>query len=680
MTNRIAYILFAFLSFLGKTLFAQEVKLIDNDSMLKYYLSNSDIGFDQNNDAIILYSGQIIDVSTGKLSDLKRDYLAERIEICYKINSLNTSDLGLFNIPNSSNININNFKLYVVNLENGGITKQEIKKKDLLKEKITDGLKIYKINISDLRKGTIVYYSYTVQFETSPMNFMGQGLAFKWLSKSNYPTIESRLELNLTKDYGIKIATKNIIFDTASSYSIFNILPQSMYIANYHPNANTKRSTTIYWKRSDLQPQIKEDYLVHPDLFDSSIKISIFDVRQFMFNQDKKWCEQTQNAYFPFLTPSFIDGYQLNDTLLTTLNKMVEKNIDSLERATAIYKFVRDSMKSNYNDPQYYLFSKTNYNGNIKAKQSYSLNNNKLLTVLLRKNGFKAFNVLLSSNEKITKEKFDAFQIDYLVTAVIIGPTTYFLDASIKHLPFGAIPTKCYNGFAWVVNYQGTAIDLHPSMINNKTIVSCTLTPKDSTEIFNLKIKQRFGNTSGSYFRTLLLEDSVGVKEAFEIYERKLFEDYMILKDYKIANKNNSDEPLQIDYEMEYNPEPVNGYLYINPFFSKFVQVNPFKNVARMYPIEFDSPINKQYLLKIQIPKEYTLDDNIENKTILFDNGTITYFQSSLFDIQSNTLSLSYNIKSKVDIISKNQYEELRSFYEKIIVEQNKKLALKRVQ
>jgi hypothetical protein len=665
-------VLFLLLLLMYMPAFCQEYSIIGNDSLLAYYLHQPQLSIDTDASVIVLYKSEMYDLSdVGRIDPSKYNY-AQGLEICFIVNKQEGKNMGDFTIPYSKFIKIKDLELIKVTLKDDKVVKEVIKRSDLLKETIVKGLKVYKINMNDMKVGTIVYLHYRFVASNSISNSLSNPDKYTWYPSGDFPIIDSRLEIKVSDQVNLKIDTSNIAFTRTTTEQYLNDVPNSYFI-----DSSARKSTRYIWRANNVNPIEDENFTEHSYYYWPKVNV-VFYRNDYTPVVEADWQTGQKHDIFLNLGTYKSDNYEMNDTLTPISLKEFSKPGDSLAIAKAIYSFVRDSIKKNYAPPLRYIFDYTDYNTLLENRKAYTLDNNKLLTYLLRKNGFAACNTLLSTNDLVTKEKLDLYKINYLLTAVSINGKFYLLDAGFKYLPFGTILPKCYNGFAWVITNEGVNINLDPATIEDKNIISCSLMPDKSTGNFDLQIDQRLGKYSGAIFRADMKRDSADVNDDIESSKRELLKDDLIFKDYKIINKDSIDEPLKITYTLEYSVEKAGDFFYINPYFSKIASKNPFQNVTRHYPIEYDIPPNKTYLLKIKLPDGYALEENIEDKQLSFQNELFIYNQYATYDNASKTISMNYSFIAKTNIVPTKDYSEFRNFYEQIITEQNKKIVLKK--
>src|SRR5690606_22504838 len=100
-------------------------------------------------------------------------------------------DVGTIFIPHQGGILLKNLRAQVYNLENGTIQVQSIEQNDLIKEKITDGMRVIKVYLPGVKKGSLIAYQY--EREAGNMSL----LQTTWEFQGDYPCLHSEFEANI---------------------------------------------------------------------------------------------------------------------------------------------------------------------------------------------------------------------------------------------------------------------------------------------------------------------------------------------------------------------------------------------------------------------------------------------------------------------------------------------------
>jgi hypothetical protein len=504
-----------------------------------------------------------------------------------------------------------------------------------------------------------------------------------WEFQNRYPTLNSEFELLIAPHSLYKITPKNIEFEPIHAENDLWKSESGVYNTVYKTKIGFEDKIYVkkIWHRSNILPSISESYVLNNSDHIQKLNFLLINGDRYLFNKakiiPKTWDSANSLFYYENLHFGKIPFSPITskDTLL---DRLTEKFPNKFDLANSIYKYFRDSIYNSgvENTLDGYMRSSKKVNRKRSKNPSYNL----FLVQILRHAGFKAFPIILSTtdNEKLSSEVFEPDKINYTVCLVVIKDRFYYLDASSEYLPFGVLKPECYNDFAWLINEKGLPISMNADSLLDKNTCMATLMPTDKKGIFNLKMNQRFGNVSGPILRSLWDKDSLEMKKSLDKGIQQLNYKIKII-DRSIANVVNPDTPLIISYHLEVELDETGLYMYVNPFFKRLIENNPFKDVVRKYPVEFENAMSSQFILKFQLPEGYALEDPERPINLSFNNGAMVYNRSMLYDPKLRMFSLNSMLQSKTTKIAVEDYKELRSFYETMVADQNKSIVLKKI-
>lgn len=662
--------------------FAQMEKLLENDSLLKVYLSQSRFDIDTNAQAVVLFEKGIVDLTkfeeySNTYDEYSADYTIVKI---IKILNPNALEEAIITLPFSNGMSVKDIKGKTINLVNGIIKYNEIDKKDIIKEAISGSTSLYKFNLKNTRSGSIIFYTFKYKIDLS---YSSKYSGLTWEFQNRYPTLNSEFELLIAPHSFYKVTPKNIEFEPILSEKDLWKSESGVYSTVYKTKMgfNDKIYVRRIWHRSNILPSISESYILNSSDHLQKLNFLLINGDRYLFNKvktiPKTWDSANSLFYYENLHFGKIPFSPVisKDTLL---DKLIEKFPDKLDLANSIYKYFRDSIYNSgvENTLDGYMRSskKTNRRG------SKSSNYNLFLTQILRHAGFKAFPVILSTtdNEKLSSEVFEPDKINYTICLVVIKDQFFYVDASSRYLPFGILKPECYNDFAWLINEKGLPISMNADSLFDKNTCMATLKPTDKKGTYTVKMDQRLGNVSGTKMRTLWAKDSVSTQKLLDKNINQLKYKTKITS-HSLSNIYNPDTPLVISYNLELELDESGDYIYLNPFFKRMVENNPFKDVMRKYPVEFENAMSSQFILKFQLPEGYILEDPEKPINLSFNNGTMVYNRSMLYDPKLRMFSLNSMLRSRITKVAVEDYKELRSFYEAIVADQNKSIVLKKI-
>jgi hypothetical protein len=90
-----------------------------------------------------------------------------------------------------------------------------------------------------------------------------------------------------------------------------------------------------------------------------------------------------------------------------------------------------------------------------------------------------------------------------------------------------------------------------------------------------------------------------------------------------ISDRESLDKPLKVDFHTSIPnaANMVNDFLYVKPVLDFFVTGNPLKSIERSFPVNFTYPVKAQYVLNLEIPKGYALEELPSPARIVLPNN-----------------------------------------------------------
>ncbi len=671
-----------FLLCCGFTTNAQTVPLLKNDSLLKVYLNQSQFSIDPGAKAVVLYEKGLADFKDYNYEmhhvvDYTVVYKVEKIIKVLKTGSLQEGDI---NLPYSENVKVKDVAGTTINLENGKIVREPLSQKNILKENLEDGLDQYKFNLKGIKPGSIVHYTFTYTFDLGRFRLANRYFKVEWLFQNEFPTLLSEFELIISsvtfKD--VILTPKNLSFTDRSTEKEYNKSDEGHYATIYPLTRFNETQSYIrkFWKKSNLPSFKKEPKVTNGNNWKPRLRLVLSNLSShYTRSKLQSWDSANHEFYYDnigfgklvFITPSTEKD--------TVLDNLIKTSQNQYELAQSIYKYFRDSVSSTdfaATLSDYLRLSR-------KVKRIKNSNLNLRLTQILRKAGLKAFPIVQSTtnNGRISYDYFEPDAINYALSLVLIDDRYYLLDVTTQYQPFGVLRPGSYNGFAWLITEKGVPININPDSLSDRVVHTATVKPASQPGLYNFKLEQKLGNVAGPAMRAMWHEDSVAIKKELEETIHKL-EYKMTLKQLKLSNLNNPDTALVITYDMELQLDTANDITYLNPFFHKFYDTNPFIETRRTHPVEFGHTFNYTFLLKFQLPDGYLMEEYSNPASISLNKGDMQYRNNMQYDTEKKTFTLSSTLNSKTATIDPEDYDALRSFYDRVITEQNKKIVIRK--
>ncbi len=248
------------------------------------------------------------------------------------------------------------------------------------------------------------------------------------------------------------------------------------------------------------------------------------------------------------------------------------------------------------------------------------------------------------------------------------------LDASQPFNGYGQLPVACYNGYGHIMNLENP----EPVLFNPDSITEITVT---SVFITN----DEKGRPSGTCKTTYGKSDSYLIREEINKKDKKDYENKLntllgadlVIANFGIDSLNKLDLPLAVHYDFELKKFVSNDIFYFNPILNETENTNPFKSRERFFPVEIPFKIDNTYLLSVEIPEGYQVEEIPKSARVGF-NG-----QEGLFEylIQKNERNLQMRVRVKINktYFTQEEYQSLRDFYAYIEKKKSEQIVFKKM-
>jgi len=362
-----------------------------------------------------------------------------------------------------------------------------------------------------------------------------------------------------------------------------------------------------------------------------------------------------------------------NEWLKDDLKRITANAKTESETTKKIYEYVRDNFTST-NDYGLYLSDNTNLKDIVKRKSGRSCEINLLLLAMLYHENITCRPVIMSLRNRGTVHSIYPLmdRYNYLIAEVQIGETKFYLDASKPMLGFNQLLPNCYNGVAWTITKE----EQHPvyffadSLKENKytTVLLFSDKPGEILGTSNTVL----GNSASYAMREKIHQSNLATLST-ELKKS-------VIGDTKISNLiidslNSYDNPVTVKYDLQLSADA--DIIYLNPMFGETIQKNPFTSTKRNYPIEMPYLTNDNYVLNMEIPAGYEVEEMPKSTRFKLnvDEGMFEYLIAN----KNGRIQLRSRIVLNKATFMMDDYEGLREFYAYIIKQQSEQIVLKKV-
>lgn len=303
---------------------------------------------------------------------------------------------------------------------------------------------------------------------------------------------------------------------------------------------------------------------------------------------------------------------------------------------------------------------------------------NLTLLGLLRKAGLEAYPLLISTrdNNKPMSLLPYLWQFNQTLVVVKVGEKDYFLDASHQHYPMEVLHPNNLNLEGWMIKNEKEGRWILLPTFHAQSVMMPTLnidqegevsgTVKSSYKTYPALTARILLNTEGetAYLQSAWLDDLLDAE----------------LSNLTFENLEDNKKPLleSVDISTSDIVQNAGDLMYISPFLKSIFLENPFQVENRAIPVDMEYGIYEQYILKLNIPEKYVVEELPEAaKFVLPENaGSFSYRIAQ----SGNTITLICKTKVNQTFYTPEQYPALRAFYDVVANKQNEQIVLKKIQ
>ncbi|SKA03274.1 DUF3858 domain-containing protein [Sediminibacterium ginsengisoli] len=563
-----------------------------------------------------------------------------------------------------------NFEAYTYNLENGKVVATKLEKSAVLTEKASRYTTTRKFTFPGIKEGSIIEYRFEVRspFYTNLRSWRFQG---------EYPCLWSEYKVTIPPMFDYLRTQQGYIpytIDTVSkvfkSYSISEQNLNTQRTENFNINGE---ATMAWWAIKDVPAFRAESYSTVSRNLMSRIAFQLRSIRfsdTYTRHYVKSWASTAEDL---LKDPDFGEQLTKDNSWLDEPVKLLGKEADKISQIRKTYEYVRDNFICTDHDNQYLSQS---LKKTFQTKSGNVADLNLLLTAIFLKSGMKATPVLLSTRDNGYADETTPIlsQYNYVLCRVITDDKPVLLDASHRRLGFGKLHPSVYNR-------SGRLID--PNMPMLVSLLPDSVRETKVTNIFMINneeggIQGAFSSRTG-YQESMNIRDKIaaGKKESFLADIAKSYPAEVEISNIELDSLNVYDEPVLIKYNMNIKMAGDEDIFYFSPMFSESWKKNPFSAAERLYPVEMPYLMDELYLLTMDVPKGYKVDELPKSVRVKLNekDGMFEY----IVRVQEDKIQLRSRIKIDVSAFPAEDYETLRDFFGMVVTKQAEQIVFKKV-
>ena len=561
---------------------------------------------------------------------------------------------------------LRNLKAHTYNLENGKITVTKVDvKSSVYRSHLSKNHVVEKFTFPAIKEGSIIEYEYTV---TSDFIFNLQ----PWEFQSDYPGLWSEYQVSIPEFFYY------VFLQQGNINKIVKTRQESFRVTDAR-GSGTSRSEPFVAGVTDHRMIMKNIPVLKEEVYTSTlqnhkakVEFQLKEIRQplpeqsYMGSWEDFCSELLKDGKFGEQLSK--DNSWMNDELKIALG-----NADYEEqKARNIFKYLQNSFTcTNYSK----LYIDQPLKNILKNKKGSEVEINLLLVAMLRKAGIPADPLMLST--KSHGYTYSAYPLidrfDYVICRAIIGDKTFYLDASRRDLGFGRLHWECFNGHARVLNEEAEPVEFSSDSLVETKITSLMLSSNAKGEIVGA-MQQTPGYYESYSVRSRVRE--IGLKEFIKEAEKDFAAD-MVIKNYRVDSLEKRDEQIQISCDIKVNLEK-KDIIYLNLMFGEGFTENPFTSERRTYPVEMPYTIDEIYVLRMDTPQGYEVDELPKSTRVNFNESGDSFFE---YIVENNWGVISFRSRIKItrSFFFPEEYKILHDFFDVVVARHNERIVFKKI-
>ena len=560
-----------------------------------------------------------------------------------------------------------NVKAVTYNLEGGKVVETKFEKSNIFKDKIDKNRSVKKFTLPNIKEGSIIEFQYEVHSDyirnLQPWAFQGE-----------HPVLWSGYIVSIPQFFSYAFLAQGyqpfFIRDSKSRTETFRVADTRS--AGATESGTFSSGITDYrWVMKDVPALKEEGFTSTLNNHIAKIEFQLTEYREPLTYRNiiGSWNDLSREL----LNADYF-GSQLskdNNWLGDVEKPLLAGAKNKVEMASRIYAYLRDNFTCTDHSDRYLNQTLKNV---LKARNGSVSEINLLLTAMLRYADIQADPVILSTRSHGYVYSLYPLlgRFNYVISQAVIDNKTYYFDASVPRLGFGKLMPYCYNGHARVVNVDATPLDFSPDSLNERKMSSIFLISDDKGGLTG-NMQQTMG-----YYESLNTRDKIKEKgkEAFLQDLQKAYGDNVEISNLKIDSLDKPEENIALKYELKFKTEG-EDIVYFNPLFAEAYKQNPFKSAERFYPVEMPYNSDEHFILNIEVPKGYVVDELPKSIRMKMNEEGDAAFDY-MIQQQGDNIAMRTRIMMKRTYYAPDEYDMLREFFNMVVKKQSEQIVFKK--
>ena len=583
----------------------------------------------------------------------------KRIKI-YKTSGLNygTGIVRYFNANVNAREMIIDIKGNTFNYdETGGLSKNELTKENIFDEDVEDDIKQFKINMPNVKEGSIIEYQYT---RNTPMNV--RSTPSTWYFQGEIPKRWSEISTIIPENFQYFVYTTGFL-----NFEINSQIVTDMYLGV----GDRVKAVSYFYAVKDAPIFKDEPFISTEDDYLSSLNFDLALIK--LPNQPVQKFNDTWRELDYTLQGSGNWGRKLKATKdIKAIAETYASVQDPKEKASKIYDYVRTNFKW---DGYTGVFAKDNAKGLLESKTGSASEINLFLCNLLQAAELPAYPVILStrSHGQIVEEYPLLDRFNYNIVVIEIGDERIFLDATERNMSMGSLPARsAVKRGRMYKDFLGEFIDINVDR-KSGTLAALKVEIEPESSTFRGTMEYR---GIGIMAQNLRSKYTNMTQEEY-IEELKKNNSEWAIDEIVFENFEDIDNSPSIRSSFVAESETIMpDIIYLNAVLFEPQKENPLKRKFRDFPVDFGYEVFDTYTAEITIPEGYEVESLPAAAAVGIPNkGGRFMFSVSQIGDKINVMS---RLNLSQDAYPVDMYPYLRELFAKVVEKHAEQIVFKK--
>ncbi len=527
------------------------------------------------------------------------------------------------------------------NLENGAMVTTKMADEGIFKNKYNKYVDQTKFTLPNIKAGSVIEYSYTKRSSASLL----PGWVFQY---ADIPCVVSDYTVNIPDMFTFRK-------DMRGYLSI---------------SGHEKKGMTERFIMQNIPAFRKEPFTACEDDYISSLYFYISELnipgRPTVY-LTKSWDAIVKSYNEADDFGKILDG---SNYLKNTVEDLTAGSTDQQKNLAKIYDYVKSHVEWDETTDR---IPDRPFKQVLEAQKGSSSEINLMLVCMLRKAGLPANPVFISTrdNGKVREFITQDGQFNDVICRVTVGGKNILLDATDRDLPMGALPERCLNGAGLTITKTGADwIDI--SSMRSKEVVSADLKLDEQGELTGKITWSRTGIAGSDNRKSYKSEGEE--KYVKGVAEGKSWD----ISKSEFKNMTAPSESANETHELTIHDhvQSAGPVMYINPYVTGRIESNYFKSAERAYPVDFPTPAEDTYFVKLAIPEGYVVDELPKPKAFALPEGAGRFMYSAT--VNGNVISFTSILTISKTVFLQEEYPVLREFFDQVVAKEAEQIVLKK--